>query len=155
MIITFCGHSQYTETDRDKQLVLDLLNQFIGDKPAKLYLGGYGAFDAFAKRCGKEYQQTHPKTKLIFVTPYITVGYQNNHLNQLKEQYDEILYPGLEKTPAKFAILKRNQWMIDQADCVIAYIAYSTGGAYKTYQYAQRKRKLIFNIHLEKTNATV
>ena len=76
MIITFCGHSQYTESGEDEQKILSFLTEKIGDRPAALYLGGYGAFDAFALKCGKKYREAHPDTKLIFVTPYITENYQ-------------------------------------------------------------------------------
>ncbi len=146
MIITFCGHSQYTESGEDEQKILSLLSEIIGDRHAELYLGGYGSFDAFARKCGKKYQETHPNTKLIFVTPYITANYQKNHLNEQKDLYDEILYPSLEYKPLKFAISYRNKWMVEQADCVIAYITHALGGAYSTYKHAKKKKKPLFNI---------
>ena len=146
MIITFCGHADYTESENDRQKILSLLAELIGDRPALLYLGGYGGFDAFARRCGKLYQRTHPNTRLVFVTPYITESYQKNHLDEQKALYDEILYPGLEDKPLKFAITHRNRWMVEQADCVITYITHDWGGAYQTYKYAERKKKPLFNI---------
>ena len=146
MIITFCGHSQYTESEEDEQKVISLLTELVGDHNAELYLGGYGSFDAFARKCGRKYQKTHPNTRLIFVTPYITVNYQKNHLDYNKDLYDEILYPSLEDKPLKFAISYRNKWMVEQADYVIAYITHDFGGAYQTYKYAKRKNKSIFNI---------
>ena len=146
MIITFCGHSQYTESEDDRQKLLSLFTELIGDRPALLYLGGYGGFDAFARRCGKLYQKNHPNTKLIFVTPYITESYQKNHLNDQKALYDEILYPPLEDKPLRFAISHRNKWMAEQDDCLIAYIDHAWGGEYKTYRIAKRFKKSIFNI---------
>ena len=146
MIVTFCGHSQYTETGEDEQKILSLLTEIIGDHHAELYLGGYGSFDSFARTCGKKYQETHPNTRLIFVTPYITIDYQKNHLDYNKDLYDEILYPNLEDKPLKFAISYRNKWMVEQADYVIAYITHDWGGAYQTYRHAQRKKKPLFNI---------
>jgi len=146
MIVTFCGHSQYTESEEDEQKILSLLREIIGDHHAELYLGGYGSFDSFARRCGKKYQVTHPNTKLIFVTPYITTDYKRNHLDYNKDLYDEILYPSLEDKPLKFAISYRNKWMVEQSDYVIAYITHDWGGAYKTYIHAQRKKKPLFNI---------
>ena len=147
MIVTFCGHSQYTGSGKDEELIISVLTRIIGDRHAELYLGGYGSFDAFARKCGKKYQEAHPNTKLIFVTPYITVGYQKNHLDCKKNLYDEIIYPNLEDKPPKFAISYRNKWMVEQADYVIAYITHEWGGAYQTYKYAQRKNKPIFNIY--------
>ena len=146
MIITFCGHAQYTETHEDEQKLLSLLSDLIGDRHAALYLGGYGAFDAFARKCGKKYQESHPNTRLVFVTPYITESYQKNHLDYDKELYDEILYPGLEEKPFKFAISYRNKWAVEHADYVIAYVTHAWGGAYQTYRHAQRKQKPLFNL---------
>ena len=146
MIVTFCGHSQYTGSGEDEERIISLLTEIIGDHNAELYLGGYGSFDSFARKCGRKYQETHPNIRLIFVTPYITIDYQKNHLDYNKDLYDEILYPNLEDKPLKFAISYRNKWMVEQADYVIAYITHDWGGAYQTYRHAQRKKKPLFNI---------
>ena len=146
MIITFCGHAQYTETEEDEQKILSFFAEKIGDRHAELYLGGYGSFDAFARKCGRKYQETHPNTRLIFVTPYITPDYRKNHLDPQKDLYDDILYPELENVPLKFAISHRNRWMVEKADCIIAYVSHSWGGAYQTYMYAKKKQKEVFNL---------
>ena len=146
MIVTFCGHSQYTESGEDEEKIISILTEIVGDRHAELYLGGYGSFDAFALKCARKYQKAHENTRLVFVTPYITLDYQKNHLNYNKDLYDEILYPGLEDKSLKFAISYRNEWMVQQADYVIAYVTHDWGGAYQTYKHAKRKNKPIFNI---------
>ncbi len=60
--------------------------------------------------------------------------------------YDEVIYPPIENTPKRFAISKRNEWMIKSADIVIAYVKTSYGGAYKSLQIAKRQKKRIINI---------
>ncbi|MEG1529959.1 MAG: hypothetical protein RR405_06335, partial [Clostridia bacterium] len=74
------------------------------------------------------------------MTPYIAEGYQTR-LKWIIESklYDEIIYPELEEVPYKFAISKRNEWMVDNADLVIAFVNHHFGGAYSTLQYAKRK----------------
>lgn len=139
MVVTFCGHSQYTESVEDEQKILSLLTELVGDSHAELYLGGYGSFDAFARKCGRKYQETHPNTELVLVTPYIKTDYP-------KDRYDDILYPELESVPPKFAISRRNQWMAEHADYIIAYINHDWGGAHQMYQHAKRKRKPLFNL---------
>ena len=146
MIIAFCGHAEYTGTEDDERKILTLLTELIGNQHAELYLGGYGAFDEFARKCGKKYQKIRPNTKLIFITPYITLDYQKNHLDYEKSLYDEIVYPELEKVPLKFTVSYRNRWMVEKADCVIAYVSHGWGGAYATYKHAKRKGKKIFNL---------
>ena len=146
MIVTFCGHSDYKESKQDEEKIMSILEEAVGDRPAELFLGGYGAFDAFARRCGKEFQKTHPHTRLIFVTPYITEAYQKTHLDYAKSDYDEIVYPPIEHAPLKYAISYRNKWMVEQADLLIACVRHRFGGAYQTYLHAKRKEKQLFNI---------
>lgn len=144
MIITFCGHSQFYSTQEDKQKMLSFFESFIGNQSWKLYLGGYGNFDQFAYSCGKEYQATHPNIELVFVTPYLNESYQKNKLTYISSNYDSIIYPELESVPPRIAIIRRNQWMVEQADLVVAYITHRFGGAYTAYQYAMKKKKAIF-----------
>ena len=148
MIITFCGHSEFKYSKELEQQMLDILEKEVGDDPAEMYLGGYGDFDAFAYQCCKKYKELHPNIKLIFVTPYLTPEYQRNHLSELSKSYDLILYPELEDKIPRFAIVYRNRYMVDAADLVIALVAHSFGGAYKTLKYAQKKGKRILNIAL-------
>lgn len=49
--------------------------------------------------------------------------------------------------PAKFRILKCNQYMIDYSDFLITYVDHSFGGAAKTLEYAKKKEFIkIFNL---------
>ncbi len=146
MVITFCGHSKYEPSKIDEEKIFAFLEKTVANKPAALYLGGYGAFDYFAYNCCKKYKIKHPNVSLVFVTPYLTVSYQKNRLDYLKANYDCILYPDLEQIPPRFAIPYRNRYMIDNADFIIAYITHDWGGAYKTYHYAQQKGKQIYNL---------
>ena len=41
---------------------------------------------------------------------------------------------------------KRNEWMVDQSDVVVAYVTHNWGGAAAMLRYAERKRKHIINI---------
>lgn len=146
MIITFVGHSDFIETVEAEKKILLFLEKTVGDKGAEMYLGEYGKFDEFAYDCCKKYKETHPKVSLIFVTPYLTEEYQKNHLKYQKERFDGIIYPEIEDKPLKFAISYRNKWMIEKADYVVCYIEREWGGAYKTYLYAQRKKKNVYNV---------
>ena len=146
MIITFCGHSNFIESNEMEKKLLSILNESIGDSQADLYLGGYGSFDEFAFNCAKKYKSTHPNTHLFFITPYITENYQKNHLQQKAAEYDAIIYPDIENIPLRFAITYRNKYMIEKSDIVIVYLTHTWGGAYQTYKYAKRKNKRIINI---------
>ena len=58
---------------------------------------------------------------------------------------DSSLYPPLESVPKKLAIVRRNRWMVDQADVVVRYVLHSWGGAATTLEYAKQKKKRIIS----------
>lgn len=146
MIITFCGHRDFVATPTLEERLLSILEDTIGESDAELYLGGYGCFDTFAFRCGRIYKQLHPQVALVYVTPYITTPSAKKAEAAQGNRYDQILYPALENVPPRFAISHRNRYMVEQADVVIAYIQRARGGAYQTFQCAQRKGKTIYNL---------
>ncbi|MBQ4443514.1 MAG: hypothetical protein II896_02495 [Clostridia bacterium] len=130
--------------EEDQRLV-DLLRSILAEHPDTLfYLGDYGDFDGTCNMILKKLQVEYPELKRIFITPYITPGYW--HLEAAKERYDESIYPFEDSVLPKFAISKRNEWMVDQADLVIAYVRWSWGGARTTYEYALRHKKSVVNI---------
>ena len=55
--------------------ILAILEEKVGDKTADMYLGDYGVFDRFAYECCRKYKEMHPNVMLVFVTPYMTIGY--------------------------------------------------------------------------------
>ena len=145
MIITFCGHSQVIFTNEEKSVLRNILVDEINKNPInKFYLGGYGDFDGLCLRTLKDLKNDFPDIELIFITPYLDKNYSK--LEFAKYHYDDVIFPPLESVPRKFAILKRNEWMVDEADLVIAYVMYSWGGAAKTLEYAKRKKKTIINL---------
>ena len=151
MIISFCGHSCFRQSEKYKKTLFDFFEKVIGEKTVSFYLGGYGGFDDFAYSCAKEFKEKHQGASLVFVSPYLTLSYQKNHLAYKKEKYDSILYPEIEDKPLKFAISYRNKYMVEAADIVVAFVNQKYGGAYQTYQHAKRKGKTIFNL-AEQTN---
>ena len=146
MVVTFCGHAQFTKSEEYEQKILAFLEKTVGYCRADMYLGAYGDFDSLAYDCCKRYKENHPNVSLIFITPYMTAEYQQRHLKYQRLRYDDIIYPEIEDKPLKFAITYRNKWMVDQADYVICGITHTWGGAYKTYQYAKKKKKYIYNV---------
>ena len=145
MIITFCGHSNCLfNDDIKKQLKTILGNEIIKNPSCKFYLGGYGDFDGLCLRALRELKHDFPTIEILFITPYLDKNYSK--LELAKYYYDDVIFPPIESVPRKFAILKRNEWMVEQADLVIAYVKYSWGGAAKALEYAKRKKKRIINI---------
>ena len=145
MTITFCGHSNFSFDNTVKEKLRELLLQETRKNHAcKFYLGGYGDFDSLCLSILKELKIQFPNIELLFITPYLDDNYSK--LETAKLYYDGIIYPPLENVPRRFCISKRNEWMVDEADLVIAFVKYSWGGATKTLEYAKRKKVGFFNL---------
>ena len=148
MIITFVGHSLVPSLNKVKEIVKEKIRSNIIDtKSVSFYLGGYGDFDKICAQACRELKQEYIGIEVVYVTPYMSFSEQA----KIKEMqsgglYDTSIYPPIENVPPKFAISKRNEWMIINADLIIAYVDHSHGGAYQSLQVAKRKKKKIINI---------
>ena len=111
------------------------------------YCGGYGDFDRLSAEVCRSIKDSNPNCETVFITPYITEP-QQEKIKFLIDSglYDSAIYPPLENVPLKFAIVKRNEWIIDESDIIIAYVNHTHGGAYKALEYARRKKKFIVNL---------
>ena len=143
MTITFAGHSFISSNNKEKEMVKEQIrNNIIDVKLVTCYLGGYGDFDEICARACRELKQEYDDIEVVYVTPYISLSEQA----KIKEMQsyglcDTSIYPPIENVPLRFAISKRNEWMMTNADLIIAYVNRSYGGAYKSLQVAKRKKR--------------
>lgn len=136
MIVTFCGHREVQEPEKVRKWLNETIEGLILDGADCFYLGGYGSFDVMAADIVRELKQKYPYIRSVLVMPYLDREYDMTG-------YDESIYPPLENVPRRYAISKRNEYMVDKADVVVAYVVYGFGGASKTLRYSERKRKRI------------
>lgn len=136
MLVTFCGHSELSERAAVREWLDHVLEKLISDGADTFYLGGYGAFDSLAAAVLREYKANGKAIKTALVLPYL-----NSNIDATG--YDYTVYPPIETVPLRFAISKRNEWMIQESDIVVAYVTHGWGGAAKTLEYARRKEKRI------------
>ena len=145
MIVTICGHKEILWNDEDKKHTKDVLYALLCASPNTLfYLGDDGAFDRACNHILKGLQRDFPKVKRIFVTPYLDPDYLS--ARNADETYDEVVYPFCGNVPPRYAISKRNAWMVDHADLVIARVDHEWGGAAKTLRLALQKQKRFVNL---------
>lgn len=59
---------------------------------------------------------------------------------------DTVFPEGLESVPPKYAIARRNRWMLDISDYVVTYVTHRGGGAAQFMLLAQKKGKTVINL---------
>ena len=79
---------------------------------------------------------TYPQIEAVLVLAYL-----NREIDA--SRYDSTTYPPLENVPPRYAIVKRNEWMVRESGVVISGVTHEWGGAAKTLDYARRKQKVI------------
>ena len=145
MIVSFFGHSNtnlsLTETMQLNNILIKLLSEHDN---CKFYLGGYGNFDNVCLNMLTKLKSNFNNFDIVFVTPYFTTNYSK--LKIAKYNYDYSIYPPIENSPLKFAIINRNRWMVSNSDFIIFYVNHTFGGAYSIYKYAITKRINFINI---------
>ena len=142
MMVTFCGHSSIPYSEEIRKKLRRVIEGLVSEGADEFLLGGYGAFDEMAAYAVKGLKTRFPNIRSVLVIPYIDRGYDT-------ELYDCSVFPPLENVPKRFAILRRNIWMADQADILVSYVKYDWGGAVKMLEYAMKRKKRIINLAAE------
>ena len=142
--VSFIGHRvlykiQHIE-DRLKRIFRELLYK---KEYVEFYVGRNGDFDIVVASAIKRIQKDlgNHNSSLILVLPY-----HAKDEKYYEKYYDEMCMPVGREVHYKAAIMKRNEWLIENSDLLIAYVENESGGAYKTLKYAERKGIEIINI---------
>ena len=138
MIVTFCGHGTVHPPDPVRSWLRETVEALIVRGADKFYLGGYGAIDEMAASVVWELKAEHPQIASVLVLPYLDK-------KVFAINYDYTTYPPLENVPKRYAISKRNEWMVLNSDAVVAYVTHDWGGAATTLKFAKRKKKEIIS----------
>ncbi|MCR4962760.1 MAG: hypothetical protein K6B40_02615 [Firmicutes bacterium] len=134
MTVTFCGHADYSGEKAVREWLATTVDALITRGAGQFLLGGYGGFDREAAAVVWEAKERHPHIASTLVLPYLD-------RTVFACQYDGTTYPPLESVPRRFAISKRNEWMVQAADIVVAYVLHGWGGAAAMLRCALRKKK--------------
>ena len=142
MICTFFGHKDTPEAVRG--LLHKTLQNLIENKNVDLfYVGNQGNFDALVAKELENLQKVYPHIRY-----YIVLAYMPTKKSTAPEKTaDKTIFPEeIAQTPPKFAIDKRNRWMIERCDYVVTYVQFIVGGAVKYKTFAEKKGKTVLNL---------
>ncbi len=134
MTCTFFGHKQIHNSDEVCAKLYDTLTDLIKNRGIRKFLvGNNGAFDRTVLKVLRKISETYD-------IDYTVV---RSYINK-KDEYDDVrphesVYPEvLEKTPLRFAIDKRNRFMINRSEIVLTYIENPFGGAAKYAEICEK-----------------
>ena len=136
----FFGHREVTHNIREK--LTAIIERLITEEGVtEFYVGNQGQFDSTVYSVLKELKANYPHIRYTVVLAYMPDEY-------IKEVYGEdTLFPdGMETVPKKFAISKRNDWMIQQSGFVVCYVHKIMGGAAKFREKAEKRGLQIIDV---------
>lgn len=142
MTCTFFGHRKCP-----KEVVLPLkstLEDLIEKQNVDMfYVGNQGNFDSTVRKILRQLKPIYPHIDYAVVFAYMPC--RKNTVDGA--DFSDTIFPcELENTPPKYAIYKRNMWMLNRADYVVTYVRCITGGAAQFKGVAEKKGKKIINL---------
>ncbi len=140
MVCTFFGHGDCFGLD--KNILQNTIEKLIHEGVEKFYVGHQGNFDKIVLEYLIALQESYPHIEISVVLAYLPAVKTKNNLPSKFCIYPE----GIESGPQRFAIHRRNNWMIGQSDYCICFIEHTWGGAYQFSTTAKRRGLTVINI---------
>lgn len=139
---TFFGHRDVSEKI-EPTLRSTLLNLIEKEQVNLFYVGNNGNFDNIVRKVLKQLKQKYSHINYAVVLAYMPYKTKKSY----NEDYSDTIFPdALENAPPKYAINKRNIWMLDRSDYVVAYVSHITGDAAKFKELSEKKGKTVLNL---------
>lgn len=140
MVCTFFGHRDILVDINPllKQTIIDLI---VNHSVDTFYVGDKGDFDRIVRKTLKALKTKYPQIKYAVIPAYMPAK------NEGKDTSDYLCPYVFEKTPPRFAIVKRNRWMLKNADFVVTFVAHSIGGAAQFKELAEKQGKTVINLY--------
>ena len=141
MKVTFFGHADAPHTITEP--LTALLRELIQQGADVFYIGNHGDFDHIVTKILGQLKLQYPHIRYSIVLSYMPHG--KNLYNDFNT-IPTILPESVASTIPRFAITKRNHWMLAEADIVITYVTRAYGGAASFKKIAIQRGKKIYEI---------
>ena len=138
---TFFGHRN-SPTHIKSDIRAAIVHLIEDEGVYNFYVGNQGGFDSMALHILRELAGVYPELRYSVVLAYHPT--QTNMSPTILAE-ETILPEEVAACHPKFAIDKRNRWMVEHSDFVIAFARYS-GGAKKFVELAQKKGKRVVSL---------
>ncbi|MBQ8550025.1 MAG: hypothetical protein IJ426_01655 [Clostridia bacterium] len=137
---TFFGHRDAKEEVKPllRQTIIDMIEK---EGVQRFYVGSQGRFDLMAISVLKELAPLYGvRYEVVLAYPPV------ERRQEAPEGLPTILPEGQEVCLPRFAIDRRNRWMVAESDYVISYTYKVCGGAVKFTALAEKKGKKVIRI---------
>jgi len=145
MICSFFGHKDTQDSVYPR--LMDTIKELIISRGVSCFLvGNQGGFDRMVLRALREGKQLYPHICYHVVLAYMPGKKRENEYYDAAETF---LPEEIEFVPYRFAISRRNKWMVQESQIVVCFISHSWGGAAQFVEYAEKQGKEIINLAKE------
>lgn len=137
MTCTFFGHRDAHESIKGsiKEAIIELVET---ESVTNFLVGNEGAFDRMVQSALSELKVLYPCIEYSIVL---------SSMPKKGEASGNTIFPEeVAASPRKFAVDKRNRWMIKRAEYAVVYVVRITGGASKFANIARKKCKKVVEI---------
>lgn len=135
-VCTFFGHRDCPDDIRES--LKNTLENLIENREADtFYVGNQGAFDRIVLSVLRELAKKYPLIRYFVVLAYLP------NKKPPEDHTETILPDGIETVPPRFAIARRNRWMLRQADFAVVYVRHCVGCAAQYAEEAERQKKTV------------
>ncbi len=136
MICTFFGHREVHNCNEIASKLYDTIYELVENRGVKtFFVGNNGNFDRLVLEVLRTLSKTHDIDYSV-VLSYLKVKKDESEVLEASET----MYPEmLEEVPQRYAIDKRNRWMIGKSDIVVTYVNTCIGGAVKYAEICEKK----------------
>ncbi|MBQ7303336.1 MAG: hypothetical protein IJW75_00255 [Alphaproteobacteria bacterium] len=146
-ICGFFGHRDVKYTKELENLLKQEVEKLIEEGYDEFWVCNEGSFDWISRMVMRDIKEEYHNTIYVcYISAYDPDKFSKIRLKYLQERY-ELDYP-LEvfRGHPKYAIIRRNNYIADNADAIICYIEHKNGGAYQAVQRAIKNEKVIINL---------
>ena len=150
-VCTFAGHREVYQANIADKLDEAISRIIKNDDCFRFLVGGMGDFDGMCSSAVRRAKRNYPNKQisLELILPYLTQELNENK-SYYEISYDDVVVPiELAGVHYKSVITKRNRWMVDKSDWMIAFVYRDFGGAYTSLRYAEKKGLQIINLAKE------
>ena len=138
MVCTFLGHRDTPSSVRAR--LIKEIHNLIDEGVTEFLVGNNGGFDLMVQGVLEEASRKNPKIKYSIVISKLGEA-------AISGTQNATLFPeGLELAIPRFAISKRNEWLLKNSQILIAYVKHKGTNAYNLLQKAARLGLKIINL---------